>query len=190
MIDLYMTEEGEKAPVPGTVESRDCPGDIPAINVANGKVLVDSLLGLLGQQYREDYTLKLFGGGSEGFDIEVKADRFFERGGVRHIITFRPLSKKLIDVIAKQGDRVLSMPDVVNNASEAIVDVLRFMQLSYDAPRPGFFDTSGGKKRVGLFIPGVLIKREKQEDILLTSSPLKNEVYQFLTNHNVKIVSM
>ncbi len=79
MIDLYMTEEGEKAPVPETVESRDCPGDIPAINVANGKVLVDSLLGLLGQQYRKDYTLKLFQGKSEGFDVEVKADRFFER---------------------------------------------------------------------------------------------------------------
>ena len=190
MIDLYMTEEGETAPVPALVESSDCPGDIPAINVSNGTALVDSLLGLLGQQYRKDYTLKLFQGKSEGFDVEVKADRFFEQGGIRHIITFRPLSKNLTDVIAKQGDRVLSMPDVVDNPSEAIVDVLRFMQLSYDAPRPGFFDASGGKKRVGLFIPGVLIKREKQEDILLTAAPLKKEIYQFLTNHKVKIVSM
>ena len=190
MIDLYMTEEGETAPVPALVESSDCPGDIPAINVSNGTALVDSLLGLLGQQYRKDYTLKLFQGKSEGFDVEVKADRFFEQGGIRHIITFRPLSKNLTDVITKQGDRVLSMPDVVDNPSEAIVDVLRFMQLSYDAPRPGFFDASGGKKRVGLFIPGVLIKREKQEDILLTAAPLKKEIYQFLTNHKVKIVSM
>jgi hypothetical protein len=190
MIDLYMTEEGETAPVPALVESSDCPGDIPAINVSNGTALVDSLLGLLGQQYRKDYTLKLFQGKSEGFDVEVKADRFFEQGGIRHIITFRPLSKNLTDVIAKQGDRVLSMPDLVDNPSEAIVDVLRFMQLSYDAPRPGFFDASGGKKRVGLFIPGVLIKREKQEDILLTAAPLKKEIYQFLTNHKVKIVSM
>ena len=108
MIDLYMTEEGEKAPVPETVESSDCPGDIPVINVTNGKVLVDSLLGLLDQQYRKDYTLKLFQGKSEGFDVEVKADRFFEQGGIRHIITFRPLSKNLMDVIAKQGDRVLT----------------------------------------------------------------------------------
>ena len=190
MIDLYMTEEGETAPVPALVESSDCPGDIPVIDVSNGTALVDSLLGLLGQQYRKDYTLKLFQGKSEGFDVEVKADRFFEQGGIRHIITFRPLSKNLTDVIAKQGDRVLSMPDVVDNPSEAIVDVLRFMQLSYDAPRPGFFDASGGKKRVGLFIPGVLIKREKQEDILLTAAPLKKEIYQFLTNHKVKIVSM
>ena len=190
MIDLYMTEEGETAPVPAMVESSDCPGDIPVIDVSNGTALVDSLLGLLGQQYRKDYTLKLFQGKSEGFDVEVKADRFFEQGGIRHIITFRPLSKNLTDVIAKQGDRVLSMPDVVDNPSEAIVDVLRFMQLSYDAPRPGFFDASGGKKRVGLFIPGVLIKREKQEDILLTAAPLKKEIYQFLTNHKVKIVSM
>ncbi len=190
MIDLYMTEEGEKAPVPALVESSDCPGDIPAIDVSNGTALVDSLLGLLVQQYRKDYTLKLFQGKSEGFDVEVKADRFFEQGGIRHIITFRPLSINLTDVIVKQGDRVLSMPNVVDNPSEAIVDVLRFMQLNYVAPRPGFFDASGGKKRVGLFIPGVLIKREKQEDILLTAAPLKEEVYQFLTNHNVKIVSI
>ena len=190
MIDLYMKEEGEKVPVPETAETSDCPGDIPAINVSNGTVLIDSLLGLLGQEYRKDYTLKLFQGKSEGFDVEVKADRYFEQGGIRHIINFRPIPENLMDVIAKQGARILSMPVVVDNPSEAIVDVLRFMQLNYAAPRPGFFDTSGDKKRVGLFIPGVLIEREKQEDILLTSSPLKKEIYQFLTNHNVKIVSI
>jgi hypothetical protein len=190
MIDIYMKEEGESVSVPKTVETVDCPGDTPAVNAANGKVLVDSLLGLLGQQYRIDHTLKLFGGDSEGYDVEVKADRFFQRGGIRHIINFRPLPKKLTDVIAKQGERILSMSVEVTDATEAIADVLRFMQVNYDAPRPGFFDKSGNKKRVGMFIPGVRIKREKQEDLLLTASPLKNEVVQFLTSRNVKIVTI
>ena len=190
MIDIYMKGEGESVPVPKTVKATECPGDIPSVNAANGKVLVDSLLALLDQQYRIDHTLKLFGENSEGYDVEVKADRFFQRGGIRHIINFRPLSKKLTDVITKQGDRILSMPVEVEDPTEAIADVLRFMQLSYDSPRPGFFDKSGNKQRVGMFIPGVRIKREKQEDILLTSSSLKNEVVQFLTNHNVKIVAI
>jgi len=185
-----MKEEGESVPVPTTVEAAECPGDIPAVNAANGKVLVDSLLGLLGQQYRIDYTLKLFGENSEGYDVEVKADRFFQRGGIRHIINFHPLSKEFEDVVAKQGDRILSMPVEVPDPTEAIADVLRFMHLNYDASRPGFFDKSGDKKRVGMFIPGVRIKREKQEDILLTATPLKNEVVQFLTSRNVKIVAI
>ncbi|MDX1779628.1 MAG: hypothetical protein R3339_12170, partial [Thermodesulfobacteriota bacterium] len=83
MIDIYMKGEGESVPVPKIVEAVECPGDIPAVNAANGKVLVDSLLSLLGQQYRIDYTLKLFGEDSEGFDVEIKADRFFQRGGIR-----------------------------------------------------------------------------------------------------------
>jgi hypothetical protein len=190
MIDIYMKEEGESVPAPKTVKAGDCPGDRPSVNAANGKTLVDSLLSLLGQQYRIDHTLNLFGENSEGYDVEVKADRFFQRGGIRHIINFCPLSKKLTDVIEKQGDRILSMPEGLKDPTEAIADVLRFMQLNYDAPRPGFFDTSGNKKRVGMFIPGVRIKREKQEDILLTASPLKNEIVQFLLNHNVKIVSI
>ncbi len=190
MIDIYMKEEGESVPVPKTVEAPDCPGDIPAVNAANGKVLVDSLLGLLGQQYRVDHTLKLFGENTEGYDVEVKADRFFQRGGIRHIINFRPLSKEWEDVVAKQGDRILSMPVEVKDPTEAIEEVLRFMGLNYESPRPGFFDKSGDKKRVGMFIPGVRIKREKQEDILLTATPLKNEVVQFLTSHKVKIVAI
>ena len=190
MIDLYMVGEGEGVPVPEKIEDSTCPGDIPAIDVSNGTVLVDSLLGLLGQQYRKDYTLKLFRGQSEGFDVEVKADRYFERGGIRHIIKFHPISEKLMEVIAKQGDRIISLPVEIKDSSPVIQDFLSFMGFNYDAPRPGFFDTSGGKKRAGLFIPGILIKREKQDDILLTSSPLKNEIYQFLTNNNVKVVSM
>jgi hypothetical protein len=82
------------------------------------------------------------------------------------------------------------MPVEVTDPTEAIEEVLRFMGLNYDAPRPGFFDKSGNKKRVGLFIPGVRIIREKQEDILLTASSLKNEVVQFLTSRNVKIVAI
>jgi len=190
MIDIYMKEEGESVPVPKTVEAPDCPGDIPAVNAANGKVLVDSLLSLLGQQYRVDHTLNLFGENTEGYDVEVKADRFFQRGGIRHIINFRPLSKEWEDVVAKQGDRILSMPVEVKDPTEAIEEVLRFMGLNYESPRPGFFDKSGDKKRVGMFIPGVRIKREKQEDILLTATPLKNEVVQFLTSHKVKIVAI
>jgi hypothetical protein len=118
------------------------------------------------------------------------ADRYFERGGVRNIVTFEPLSEKVTDLITGQGDLTFSMPGKVSDPSGVIEDLLRFLRVNYDAPRPGFFDRSGGKKRVGLFIPGILIKRDTREDILLTSATIKTDVLDWLAEHKVKVVQL
>jgi hypothetical protein len=193
MVDVYLTGEGEdadKVTVPKTSETRNLAADMPVLDVSNGPVLLDSLLSLLGQQYKKDYKLRLFRGKSEGFDVEIMADRYFERGDVRHIVNFQPLSEKLKDLITKQGDRIFSLSEDASDPSKVIGDLLRFLQVNYDAPRPGFFDTSGGKKRVGLFIPGILIKRDTKEDILLTSATVKKDVFHWLVNQKVKVVHL
>jgi hypothetical protein len=193
MVDVYMTGEGEDpdtVTVPQTSETRAPPAAVPVLAVSSGPVLLDSLLGLLGQQYEKEYKLRLFRGTSEGFDVEIMADRYFERGGVRHIVNFKPLSEKLTGLITNQGDRTFSLSENVTDPSKVIEDLLQFLEVTYDAPRPGFFDMSGGKKRVGFFIPGILIKRDSREDILLTSATIKADVLDWLVNHKVKVVQL
>jgi hypothetical protein len=193
MVDVYMTGEGEDpetVTVPQTRETRIPPAEVPVLAVSNGPVLLDSLLGLLGQQYKKDYKLRLFRGASEGFDVEIMADRYFERGDVRHIVNFQPLSEKLTGLITNQGDRTFSLSENVSDPSGVIEDLLQFLQVTYDAPRPGFFDRSGGKKRVGFFVPGILIKRDAREDILLTSVTVKADVLDWLVHHKVKVVQL
>jgi hypothetical protein len=193
MVDVYMTGEGEDpetVTAPQTREKRIPPAEVPVLAVSNGPVLLDSLLGLLGQQYKKDYKLKLFRGASEGFDVEIMADRYFERGGVRHIVNFQPLSEKLTNLITEQGDRIFILSENVSDPSGIIEDLLTFLRLNYDAPRPGFFDRSGGKKRVGFFIPGILVKRDSTDDILLASATVKTDVLRWLVNHGVEVVHL
>jgi LysM repeat protein len=193
MVDVYMTGEGEDpdtVTVPQAHEVRTPPAEVPVLAISNGPVLLDSLLGLLGQQYTKDNEIKLFRGASEGFDVEIMADRYFERGGVRHIVNFQPLSEKLTDLITGQGDRIFILSENVSDPLEIIEDLLQFLRLNYDAPRPGFFDRSGGKKRVGFFIPGILVERDTIEDILLTAATIKTDVLHWLVNHEVKVVQL
>ena len=193
MVDVYMAGEGKDAdrlPYPTMSETPPLPPPVPALDVSSGPVLVDSLLHLLEQQYRKDHTVRLFRGEAEGFDVEIMANRYFERGGVRHIINFQPLSGKLADVITRQGDRLFSVPEETGDPAPLLENLLDFLQVSYDAPRPGFFDTSAGKKRVGLFVPGILIKRDAGEDILLTAARVKTDIVAWLAGHGVKVVQL
>jgi hypothetical protein len=96
----------------------------------------------------------------------------------------------LTGLITNQGDRTFSLAENVSDPSGVIKDLLQFLQVTYDAPRPGFFDRSGGKKRVGFFIPGILIKRDAREDILLTSATVKADVLDWLVHHKVKVVQL
>jgi len=118
------------------------------------------------------------------------ADRYFERKGVRHIVNFQPLSEKLTNLITEQGDRIFILSANVGDPSGVIENLLQFLRVNYDAPRPGFFDSSGGKKRVGFFIPGILIKQDVTDDILLTSATVKTDVLNWLVNHEVKVVRL
>ncbi len=187
IIDVYMVPDGKEVSFKQAEVAEIKAADIPVIDVSNGEVLVDSLLGLLGQQYKKNHVVELFRGKSAGYDIEIKADRYFERDGMRHIISFHPVSQRLVNLIIKKGDRVLDLPLKVNDSLKVIANLLSFMQLNYEAPCPVFFDSAGNKKRVSLSVPGVLIKRNNREDILLTSSELKEPLYQFLAGNGIKV---
>jgi hypothetical protein len=193
LVDLHLMGEGEQEKISfptKAVEQEYRPEDMPVIATSDCMMLVDSLLTLIGQNFQSDLKVKLFRGKYEGFDVEVMADRYFEREGEGHIISFHTIPEKLIEVIMQQGNRFLSLSPSLEDPSGVITNVLDFLHVSYDAPRPRFSTISNGEKRVELIIPGILIKKDGKTLILLTSVELETEVYQWLMGKKVKVVRL
>ncbi len=192
LVDLYMMGDGEQEKdisPPKKAEDTYPPEDIPVIDTSDSVVLVDSLLVLLGQELKKDYKIKLFQGTYDGFNIEVTADRYFERRGVGHLISFHNIPEKLAEVIIQQGNRFLDLSSL-ENSSAVIKSILDFLHINYDAQRPRFTATSEAEKKVEIVIPGILIKKDKKTTILLTSLELEAEVYQWLMEKKVKVVRL
>jgi len=193
LVDLYMMGEGEqekRGPLQKAVEHKYRPGDVSVIATSDYEALVDSLLTLLEQNFQKDFKVKLFRSESKGFDIEVMADRYFKREGKGHIISFHTIPEKLIEVITQQGNRFLSLSPPLEDPSVAIKDILDFLHVSYDSPRPRFSATSNGEKRVELIVPGILIKRERETSFLLTSLELESDVHQWLMEKKIRVVRL
>ena len=193
LIDLYMLNEGEKEEIDfpqKTAVSTYRPEDVSVIDTTDYAILVDFLLTLLEQNYQNDFMVKLFRGKTEGFDVEVIADRYFEREGKGHIVSFHTIPEKLIEVIKQQGNQFLNLSLSFDDYSVVIRKVLDFLHVSYNSPRPSFSDASGGEKRVELIVPGTLIKRDNKTSILLTSLELDKEVCQWLMEKKVKVVRL
>ena len=193
LIDLYMLNEGEKEEIDlpqKTAVPTYWPEDVSVIDTTDYAILVDFLLTLLEQNYQNDFMVKLFRGKTEGFDVEVIADRYFEREGKGHIISFHAIPEKLIEVIKQQGHQFLNLSLSFDDYSAVIRKVLDFLHVSYNSPRPSFSDASGGEKRVELIVPGTLIKRDDKTSILLTSLELDAEICQWLMEKKVKVVRL
>lgn len=192
LIDLYLTSEGEQGEIAvsqQTVASGYFPEDVPVIDTSNHQGMVDSLFDLLGQNVKKDVTVDLFRGESKVFDVEVMADRYFEREGKGHMISFQKIPEKLVELIAVQGHRFLSVTSS-SDPSAVIQNVLDFLGVNYVSPRPKFPDVINGEKGVELFVPGFLIKKDEKTRILLTSIDLDTEVQQWLMEKNVKVVRL
>ncbi|MCK5420822.1 MAG: hypothetical protein KAJ08_01590, partial [Deltaproteobacteria bacterium] len=74
LVDLYLMGDGEQEKTsfpPKAVEHKYHPEDVSAIDASGCAVLVDSLLVLLGQDFKKDFMIRLFQGTSNGFDVEV-----------------------------------------------------------------------------------------------------------------------
>ncbi len=193
LVDLYLMGDGEQEKTsfpPKAVEHKYHPEDVSVIDTSGCAVLVDSLLVLLGQDFKKDFMIRLFQGTSNGFDVEIMANRYFEREGKDYIISFHAIPEKLREVIAQQGNRLLNLPLPLEDASVAIKSVCDFLRINYDSPRPRFSINSNGEKKTELIIPGILVKKDEETRILITSLKLDTEVYKWLMTKRIKVVRL
>lgn len=193
LIDLYKTGEGEQEPVDftqKTAESAGDPADAPFLDTSDPMALVDSLLALLGQDFQKDNKVELFQGESGGFDVEIVADRYFERMGNRYIISFHSISSSLMEVITQQGYHFLNLSKPLKDSSAIVESALDLLDVRYDSPLPRFSDRPEGERNLEIFIPGILIMQDETTKILLTALELKVEVYQWLIANEIKVVRL
>ena len=181
-------EEAVDAHKPAFITSQ--PEAMPVMTFQNSPELVDAVLNLLEQPCTKNHILQLLSDESKGFAVDVAADRYFEKEGGRHIVCFRPVAAKLKEVLEGQGYQVLSMQEALDEPISAIKTLLDFMQVPSESPHPGFYDSPGGKGRIGLVVPGILVKHDKAGDILLTPSILDTDVYQWLVSNKVRVFQL
>jgi len=193
LVDFYLMVEGKNEKVPVAPEPATYPyqrKEIPVITTAGGAGLVDELLTLLGQSYQKDFKSKVFGGMYEGFDLEIVADRYCERGGKNHIISFHAIPEKMVEVITRQGNYFLDLSSPAEDPLSVVTSVLDFLQVTYDSPRPRFASMSQGRGTVDMIIPGILITHQDKTRTLLTTLDLEEEVYQWLAAQKVQVVHL
>ena len=92
-------------------------------------------------------------------------------------------------MITEQGNRFLGISLPSGDPFAVIKSLLDFLHVDYEYPRPRFSNVVDGKG-LELIIPGILIKQDKKESILLTSLELESEVYQWLMEEKLKIVRL
>jgi hypothetical protein len=118
------------------------------------------------------------------------ADRFCERGGKNHIISFHAIPEKMVEVITRQGNYFLDLSSPAENPLSVVTSVLDFLQVTYDSPRPRFASMSQGRGTVDMIIPGILITHQDKTRTLLTTLELEEEVYQWLAAQKVQVVHL
>jgi len=154
------------------------------IDFSNHKTFVNNLLEAIGYNYTQNVAITFPYAG-----IQIKA--------LSNLISTKDGKSLLVDFGDIYGDAVLSIKktglDIIqinnkDNANEVIRKILDALEASYTkdptfmaAKRPDTYNTS-------LTIPGYLISNKKQNKILLATAPVNDDVVQFLTNKDIKVI--
>jgi hypothetical protein len=154
------------------------------IDFSDHKTVVNNLLTAMGYNYTQNVSITFPYAG-----IQIKA--------LSNLITIGDGKSMLVDFGDIYGDAVLSIKKTglgiiqinnKDNAHEVIRKILDALETSYTkyptflaAKRPDTCNTS-------LAIPGYLISNKEKHKTLLATTPVNDDVIQFLTNQGIKVI--
>lgn len=149
---------------------------IHVITAKNQPEMVDSILAALSVNSDRDRSLDVFAAENNGISLAVKAERYFERGGQRYVITRfdgDPINYTLFRILETKGYRVviLEPQDDFRKVSEKIVSrmkisgsfaqhsMLKDRSLSYSLQMSGLRVDDSSLPGGGLFLTDLTIDR-------------------------------
>ena len=148
------------------------------------KIYVRGLIEALGYSYSENISVTF---PYAGMQVEAVSNLVTTGNGNDFLIDFGELYGDAAQEIQKTGlgmvhiTRQDSLDDVTANILGALDVTYAVDPLYTAAARPAEFNTI-------LKIPGYLVSRPGEKDILLSAVPLHNRVLQFLNKRDVKVV--
>ena len=185
--DLNGTKhKSKKAQNENTAEDARPLEDAIAIDFSDHKTFVNNLLTAMDYNYAQNVAITFPYAG-----IQIKAlSNLVSSSNVKPLLVdFGDLYGDAIIAIKKTGLEIIQINNK-DNAHEVIRKILDALEASYTkyptflaAKRPDVYNTS-------LTIPGYLISNKRQHKILLATTLINDDIAQFLTNQDIKVLMM
>ena len=152
--------------------------------------LIEMLLNLSDQPFSKKMEIPIYRSQKTDFDLIIKADFLFNKGGEDYIIDLTGLGDDIISLLKQHQFSVLSIPDEKDPAL-ILPMVLDFMGVE-TSPQPDFFWTAnrGEQKNIRITIPGTRFRDHKGQNIFATSLELPEEIINFLSRKGYTILSL
>jgi LysM repeat protein len=152
------------------------------------KVLIETLLGLLGRTFSKDLDIPVFTNQAADLRMTVRADYFFKRSGRDAIIGLSGFDKTVVSFLQSHGFLVLSL-----GGETAPMDLVRktleFLSVPFDGgPLSLAVSGSNPEKGIQLVIPGVTFKDGAGEKVFITSRPIPDEIAAFISGKQYRVV--
>ena len=158
--------------------------EVAALAPADRKVYVKGLIEALGYAYSENISVTF---PYAGVQVEAASNLVTTGDGNDFLIDFGELYGDAAKEIKKTGlgmvriTRQDSLDDITTNILNALGVSYAVDPLYTTAARPAEFNTI-------LKIPGYLVNRPDEKDILLSAVPLHNRILRFLNGRDVRVV--
>jgi hypothetical protein len=150
----------------------------------NRNSVIEKILELADQQYSTKRDIPLYSG-EEGanFNLTIKAEYSFNRGGKEYIIDLNGLEPDVITLLNERGFSVLSLAGE-NDLCKAGGRVLDFLSAEWNDAGHGFYVTpQDGRGNIRLIIPGMLYRDTKGKMNLFTYIRTAPEIAGFLAEN-------
>lgn len=132
-LNRFLKQEGFSLYEPFASRSSIAGGDSRTVHFISGRnqpELLDALLSAVSVIPERGHRVDVFGGGNGGISLAVKADRYFERGGEKYIVTSfdgDPVNHSLFRILEARGYTVIVLDahDDFRRLSEKIFSQLK-----------------------------------------------------------------
>ncbi len=185
VMDVGAETETQPGPagLKGAIRPAAAYSDVAAAPIA----LTDTILGMLGIDFKTDYKTNIFQNMYSGFSLEVVADRMFIINNKTLLIDFNSLPGRVTNIITQQGFKLLQIVPGEETPDSVAGRVLKFCGADYQPP-PATLDFEGSDpQNVRLTVPGYVVKTA-QGRMLLTGADINESISGFLREMGIAIV--
>ncbi|MBC2694076.1 MAG: hypothetical protein HF982_02095 [Desulfobacteraceae bacterium] len=166
------------------VNYRQSDKKITFINTLEIKDIVNDLLKAMGYNYDRNIKITF---PYKGIQVEALANLISLKDDAPLIVDFGNIYGKAIIAVKKAGIEVIQV-NMEEEINTIIQKLLKGIELDYTIDPIFFVAKRPEKYNTSLTIPGFLVADVGSHNILISTVPLHNELIQFLSDRNLKVI--
>ena len=152
--------------------------------------LVETLLGLTGQNYSANVELPVYENGKGAFDLVVKADFSVSISGMDYVIDLSGLGKDIVNLLKESQFMVYSVSGS-KSPTDIVTGIFDFLGIRYESmPHQFFSRNQPDTKNIVLNIQGITFTDSESKKIFATPLKLSRELIFFLNTKGYRIFQL